>query len=81
MANPPPENPKVNDTWTNEAGKLSSWDGENWIVPQENDVSLSDAGELRYWDGKDGWVPYEDPPEWPDGDPDPKWLYRGSDGG
>jgi hypothetical protein len=76
VTNSPPEDPKVDDTWINDVGKLSYWNGEEWEVPQESDVSLNDTGELRYWDGKDGWVLYEDPPESPGGDPVPKWLHR-----
>jgi len=78
MTNSPPKDPKVNQTWINEAGKLSYWNGEEWKVPQENDVLLNDDGELSYWDGKTGWVLYEDPPESPSGDPDPPWVYRQS---
>jgi hypothetical protein len=39
-------------------------------------TSRVDDGELRYWDRKKGWVLYEDPPESPDGEPVPPWLYR-----
>jgi hypothetical protein len=76
MANSLPKDPKVNDVGINGDGKLSSWNGKDWEVPQENDVRLDDAGELHYWDEKKGWVLYEDPPESPDGDSAPKWVYK-----
>jgi hypothetical protein len=79
MANSPPEDPQVDDTFVNDAGEMTCWNGEEWKqkVPQDNDIWLKDSGELCYWDGKaKKWVPYEDPPVWPDGDPDPMWVYK-----
>lgn len=31
MKNPPPDNPRVNDTWIDSAGELRIWDGANWM--------------------------------------------------
>jgi hypothetical protein len=40
-----------------------------------NDTWVDETGDLLYWDGAN-WASYADPPEWPGGDPDPKWLER-----
>lgn len=30
MSNPPPKNPRVNDTWIDSSGELQVWDGTVW---------------------------------------------------
>lgn len=30
MSNPPPKNPRVNDTWIDSTGELQVWNGTNW---------------------------------------------------
>lgn len=32
VKNPPPENPRVNDTWMDDDNELRTWNGEEWVL-------------------------------------------------
>lgn len=35
MKNPPPKNPRVNDTWVDDDGELRYWDGAKWALYED----------------------------------------------
>jgi len=35
VPNPRPQNPQVNDTWTDDAGELWYWDGTAWVLDED----------------------------------------------
>ncbi|HEY2576586.1 MAG TPA: hypothetical protein VGI74_09795 [Streptosporangiaceae bacterium] len=42
----PPENPKLNDAWVDEAGDLYTWDGTQWM-PFEDIPMFGPNTEMR----------------------------------
>ena len=35
MKNPPPKNPRVNQTWVDDDGVLHVWDGTDWLLYED----------------------------------------------
>lgn len=47
MKNPPPKNPRVNDTWVDDDGELHVWDGAGWVPYEDPSSSLIDHSVYR----------------------------------
>jgi hypothetical protein len=46
--NPRPQNPRVNETWIDDAGELWYWDGTDWVA-DEDPPELPGGDPLPLW--------------------------------